>query len=77
MTKLPRLTSNEMIKFLESNKTNVYFLRQTWSHKMYKNKNNWWRIVLSSHPKKIIHPKIIKEILIVLEITLDEFVNMI
>ncbi|MBN1798042.1 MAG: type II toxin-antitoxin system HicA family toxin [Spirochaetales bacterium] len=68
--KLPSITSNEVIKVLE--KSGFFFSRQSGSHKIYKN-NASKRITLPFYTKKILHPKILKHILEIMDITVDEF----
>jgi predicted RNA binding protein YcfA (HicA-like mRNA interferase family) len=68
--KLPRVTANEMIKIVE--KMGFHFMRQSGSHKIYKN-NEGKRVTIAYHSGKILHPKIIKSILNDVGISADEF----
>ncbi len=68
MPKLPRLTAKDLIKVLEKN--GFILVRQSGSHMIYKNKENI-RATVPFHGNKIIHPKIIKQILI--DLKLDIF----
>ena len=68
--KLPRVTANEMIKIVE--KMGFHFIRQSGSHKIYKN-NEGKRVTIAYHSGKILHPKIIKSILVDVGISVDEF----
>ena len=58
--KLPRLTAKEMIKIVE--KKGFVFVRQSGSHRIYKNEKHV-RITIPFHSGKILHPKIIKNII--------------
>jgi len=73
--KLPRLTAQQVIKFIE--KLGFSESRSSGSHKIYKNKEKTKRIVIPYHSGKIIHPKIIKDILRVANISVEEFQNLI
>ncbi len=68
--KLPRVTANEMIKIVE--KLGFHLSRQSGSHKIYKN-DEGKRVTIAYHSGKILHPKIIKSILVDLGISVDEF----
>jgi len=68
--KLPRVTANEMIKIVE--KLGFHLSRQSGSHKIYKN-DDGKRVTIAYHSGKILHPKIIKSILVDLGISVDEF----
>ena len=68
--KLPRVTANEMIKIVE--KMGFHFIRQSGSHKIYKN-NEGKRVTIAYHSGKILHPKIIKSILVDVGISVDKF----
>ena len=59
MNKLPRLTAREAEKILLKNK--FVLDRQKGSHKIYIKNSN--RIVIPYHSGKILHPKIVKEVL--------------
>ena len=71
--KLPRVTANEMIKIVE--KLGFCFSRQSSSHKIYKN-NKGKRVTIAYHSGKILHPKIVKSILVDAGISVDEFKKM-
>ena len=71
--KLPRVTANEMIRIVE--KMGFHFIRQSGSHKIYKN-NEGKRVTIAYHSGKILHPKIIKSILVDVGISVDEFKKM-
>ena len=68
--KLPRVTANEMIKIVE--KMGFHFLRQSGSHKIYKN-NEGKRVTIAYHSGKILHPKTIKSIIVDVGISVDKF----
>ncbi len=59
MAKLPKLTAKEAEKILFKNK--FILDRQKGSHKIYIKNSN--RIVIPFHAGKILHPKIVKELL--------------
>ncbi len=71
--KLPRVTANEMIKIVE--KLGFRFSRQSGSHKIYKNYEGK-RVTIAYHSEKILHPKIVKSILVDAGISVDEFKKM-
>jgi predicted RNA binding protein YcfA (HicA-like mRNA interferase family) len=71
--KLPRVTANEMIKIVE--KLGFHFSRQSGSHKIYKN-DEGKRVTIAYHSGKILHPKIVKSILVDAGISVDEFKKM-
>jgi predicted RNA binding protein YcfA (HicA-like mRNA interferase family) len=68
--KLPRITAREVEGAI--NKIGYYPKRQSGSHIIYKNQDGK-RITLPIHPEKIIHPKIIKRILIENNLTIKKF----
>lgn len=57
---LPRITAKEIIAVLE--KVGFVFIRQSGSHKIYKNLEGK-RITVPFHGDKILHPKTLKSIL--------------
>ncbi len=63
LPKLPRLTSEEAEKLLL--KAGFSHIRSKGSHRIYKKNND--RFVLPFHKGKILHPKIIKSLLELLE----------
>ncbi len=71
--KLPRVTANEMIKIVE--KLGFRFSRQSGSHKIYKN-DEGKRVTIAYHSKKILHPKVVKSILVDAGLSVDEFKKM-
>ena len=72
--KLPRITADEVIKVLS--KIGFEESRTKGSHRIYKNKDKSKRIVIPYHSGKIIHPKIIKDILKVTGIPLAKFLEL-
>jgi len=68
--KLPRVTAREIEKVII--KIGYQLKRQSGSHRIYKNQEGK-RVTLSIHPEKIIHPKIIKRILIENNLTVEKF----
>ena len=68
-SKLPRLTTAEVISVLE--KSGFFLSRQTGSHKIYKNKQGL-RATVPYHSGKILHPKILKSILADTGLTVEE-----
>ena len=59
-SELPRLTAKKVITIIERH--GFYFVRQSGSHKIYKN-NFGRRITVPFHAGKVLHPKILKSIL--------------
>lgn len=70
MDNLPRITAQEVIKVIE--KLGFFLSRQSGSHKIYKN-NEGKRITIPFHKGKILHPKVLKNILKDANLTLEEF----
>ncbi|MGH7889802.1 MAG: type II toxin-antitoxin system HicA family toxin [Thermodesulfobacteriota bacterium] len=68
--RLPRITSAEAIKALE--KAGFFLSRQSGSHKIYKNTVGK-RITIPHHAGKILHPKVLKNILRDADLTMEEF----
>jgi predicted RNA binding protein YcfA (HicA-like mRNA interferase family) len=71
--KLPRVTANDMIKIVEE--LGFRFSRQSGSHKIYKSAEGK-RVTISYHGRKILHPKIVRNILVDTGISVDEFKKM-
>lgn len=71
--KLPRITAKEIIAVLD--KLGFFFSRQSGSHKIYKNKDGK-RTTVPFHGDKILHPKILKNILRDIEIGEDKLKKM-
>ena len=68
--KLPRVTAREVIKVIE--KVGFYLVRQSGSHKIYRN-DKGVRITVPYHSGKILHPKLVKSIIRDADLTVDEF----
>lgn len=68
--KLPRVTASKVIKVLES--TGFVMVRQSGSHKIFKNKKGV-RITVPYHSGKVIHPKILKRILDDADLNIESF----
>lgn len=71
--KLPKVTANEMIKIVE--KFGFRFSRQSGSHKIYKN-DEGKRVTIAYHSGKILHPKVVKSILVDAGLSVHEFKKM-
>lgn len=71
--KLPRVTANEIIKIVK--KLGFRFSRQSGSHKIYKN-DEGKRVTIAYHSGKILHPKVVKSILVDAGLSVDEFKKM-
>ncbi len=67
--KLPRLSSNEIIKIIE--KKGFILVRQSGSHKIYRSEKGI-RLTVPFHSNKVLHPKIIKSIMKDAEISEDD-----
>ncbi len=68
--KLPRVTAREVIKVIE--KAGFYLVRQSGSHKIYKN-DKGVRITVPYHSGKILHPKLVKSVIRDADLTVEEF----
>lgn len=68
--KLPRITAREVERVIA--KIGYQLKRQSGSHRIYKNQEGK-RVTLPIHPEKIIHPKIIKRILVENNLTIEKF----
>jgi predicted RNA binding protein YcfA (HicA-like mRNA interferase family) len=60
MTRLPRVTAQEIIRVLE--RRGFVMVRQSGSHKIFRNPEGT-RITVPVHSGKILHPKLLKSIL--------------
>ena len=70
MTRLPRVTAQEIIRILERN--GFTLARQSGSHKIFKNKIGK-RVTVPFHSGKTLHPKVLKSIIEDADISFDEF----
>lgn len=68
--KLPRISADKVIKVIE--KLGFILVRQSGSHKIYKNEMGT-RITIPYHTGKTLHPKVIKQILKDVDISIEEF----
>jgi predicted RNA binding protein YcfA (HicA-like mRNA interferase family) len=68
--KLPRITAADAIRVLE--KAGFSFSRQSGSHKIYKNKEGR-RTTVPYHSGKILHPKVLMNILRDTDLTVEKF----
>ena len=68
-SELPRITAREIIAVLE--KVGFLFIRQSGSHKIYKNSEGK-RVTVPFHGNKILHPKVLKSIIKDAEISIDQ-----
>jgi predicted RNA binding protein YcfA (HicA-like mRNA interferase family) len=69
MTRLPRVTAQEIIRVLE--RKGFLLARQSGSHKIFKNTDGN-RVTVPFHPGKILHPKVLKSIVEDAEISLED-----
>lgn len=67
--RLPRITASDAIRAVE--RAGFFFSRQSGSHKIYKNKEGK-RVTIPYHAGKILHPKVLKGILIDADLTAEE-----
>mgnify|MGYP002402366584 CR=1 FL=1 len=72
--KLPRISPDKVIKALE--KLGFSQVRQSGSHKIFKNKAVT-RITIPYHSGKSLHPKVLREILNSVDISLEDFKKLI
>jgi len=70
-TRLPRVTATQIINVLE--KIGFSLSRQSGSHKIYKNADNK-RVTIPFHSGKILHPKVLKNIINDAGLTIEEFI---
>jgi predicted RNA binding protein YcfA (HicA-like mRNA interferase family) len=68
--RLPKLTADKVIRVLEH--IGFALARQSGSHRIYKNKSGK-RVTIPYHSERIIHPKVLKSILIDAGLTVEEF----
>jgi len=73
MTRLPRVTATEVIKVLE--KTGFILVRQSGSHKIYKNAAGR-RVTVPFHAGEVLHPKLLKSILRDADLSVEAFDRM-
>jgi len=68
--RLPRITAAVAIRALE--RAGFFLARQSGSHKIYKNQEGK-RVTVPYHSGKILHPKVLRSILIDADLTTEEF----
>ncbi len=68
---LPRVTAREIIAVLK--KIGFSLSRQSGSHKIYKHTASGKRVTVPFHGSKILHPKILKNILRDADLTPEKF----
>ncbi len=69
MSRLPRLTAREIVAVLE--KIGFSLARQSGSHMIYKNPDGK-RVTVPFHAGKILHPKVLKNILRDADLSLEK-----
>lgn len=70
MPKLPRITADEVIRVL--NRAGFFLVRQSGSHKIYKNEKGM-RVTVPYHAGKTLHPKVLQSILRDADISVEAF----
>lgn len=70
--KLPRITASKLVKVLE--KWGFVLVRQSGSHRIYKNKEGR-RVTVPFHSKKEIHPKVLRNILADSDMTAEDLLD--
>lgn len=71
--RLPRVSARKVIKILEE--LGFALVRQSGSHKIYRNKEGK-RVTVPFHSGKIIHPKVLRSILRDADLTVKKFKEM-
>lgn len=70
--KWPRVTASQIIKVLE--RSDFYLTRQSGSHMIFRNSEGR-RATVPFHAKKILHPKILKNIMKEADLSIDELLE--
>jgi predicted RNA binding protein YcfA (HicA-like mRNA interferase family) len=70
MVRLPRVTAGKVIRILE--RKGFRLVRQSGSHKIFRN-DEGTRVTVPYHSGKILHPKVLSQILSDCGITVEEF----
>ena len=73
MTKLPRLTARQIISVLQ--KAGFSLTRQSGSHMIYKNAAEK-RVTIPFHAAKILHPKVLRNILRDADLSVEQLQTM-
>ena len=68
--KLPRVTAGKVTRVLE--KAGFVLVRQSGSHKIYKNSEGR-RVTVPYHSKKVLHPRVLRSILRGADLTVEQF----
>ena len=71
--KAPRVNANQVIRAIQ--KIGFIFSRQSGSHRIYRNSSGR-RVTVPFHTSKILHPKIISNIMDDAGLTLKEFIQL-
>ncbi len=71
--KLPRVSAADAVRVLE--KAGFFLVRQSGSHKIYKNAEGK-RATVPFHSGKELHPKVLKSILRDADLTIEEFLKL-
>ena len=71
--RLPRVSAADAVRVLE--KAGFYLVRQSGSHKIFKNADGR-RATVPFHSRKELHPKILKSILRDADLTVEEFLEL-
>jgi len=71
--RLPRVSAADAVRVLE--KDGFYLVRQSGSHKIFKNADGR-RATVPFHSRKELHPKILKSILRDADLTVEEFLEL-
>ena len=66
---LPRLTAKEIISVIE--KLGFTLVRQSGSHKIYKN-GMGKRVTVPFHGRKILHPKVLRSIMVDADVAIEK-----
>jgi predicted RNA binding protein YcfA (HicA-like mRNA interferase family) len=74
MPKLPRVTARQIVAVLE--KSGFSLARQSGSHMIYKN-DAGKRVTVPFHASKILHPKVLKSILLDADISVEKLQELI
>ncbi len=71
--KTPRIKADKIIRLVE--KLGFNLVRQSGSHKIFRN-DKGGRITIPFHSKKVLHPKLINQVIKDLDLTREEFVKL-
>lgn len=68
--KLPRVAAGKVVKVLE--RIGFVCVRQSGSHRIYRNSEGK-RVTVPYHSNRVLHPKVLKSILIDADLTVERF----